>query len=140
MCAFQERTFSQPEGTPPPAQLELSVTRETEFVICDYTIETLFSDKKSRGFHIHKSHLSDPKRVSRLLMATSLAYIWIVYLGILVIQQGQTDLIDRSDRRDKSLFRLGLDWLTNRLKFSKPFPVQFHVPPVFALAGLESVR
>lgn len=105
-----------------------------------YRIETLFSDKKSRGFHIHKSHLSDPKRVSRLLMATSLAYIWIVYLGILVIQQGHTDLIDRSDRRDKSLFRLGLDWLTNRLKFSKPFPVQFHVPSPSLLADLESVR
>lgn len=105
-----------------------------------YRIETLFSDKKSRGFHIHKSHLSDPARLARLLMATSLAYIWIIYLGILVIREGHTDLIDRSDRRDKSLFRLGLDWLTHRLKWGKPFPVQFHVPPCSHLANLESVR
>jgi hypothetical protein len=36
-----------------------------------YQIETLFSDKKSRGFHIHKSHLAAPKRLARLLIATS---------------------------------------------------------------------
>ena len=25
-----------------------------------FRIETFFSDQKSRGFHIHKSHISDP--------------------------------------------------------------------------------
>jgi len=28
-------------------------------------IETFFSDQKSRGFHLHKSHLSDPQRLAR---------------------------------------------------------------------------
>jgi len=46
-----------------------------------FGIETLFSDQKSRGFHLHKSHLSDPARLSRLLLAASLAYLWMVYLG-----------------------------------------------------------
>jgi hypothetical protein len=46
-----------------------------------FRIETFFSDQKSRGFHIHKSHISDPQRLSRLLIAACLAYIWIVYLG-----------------------------------------------------------
>jgi hypothetical protein len=32
-------------------------------------IETFFSDQKSRGFHLHKSHMKDPKRLSRLLIA-----------------------------------------------------------------------
>ena len=44
-----------------------------------FRIETFFSDQKSRGFHIHKSHISDPQRLSRLLIAACLAYIWIVY-------------------------------------------------------------
>jgi hypothetical protein len=43
-----------------------------------FRIETFFSDQKSRGFHLHKSPLSDPKRLSRLLIAACLAYIWIV--------------------------------------------------------------
>jgi hypothetical protein len=44
-----------------------------------FRIETFFSDQKSRGFHIHKSHMSDVQRLSRLLIAACLAYIWIVY-------------------------------------------------------------
>ena len=43
-----------------------------------YQIETFFSDQKSRGFHIHKSHLSNPERLSRMLIAACLAYIWIL--------------------------------------------------------------
>jgi hypothetical protein len=31
-----------------------------------FRIETFFSDQKSRGFHIHKSPISDPQRLSRL--------------------------------------------------------------------------
>jgi hypothetical protein len=34
-----------------------------------------FADQKSRGFHIHKSHIADPQRLSRLLIAACLAYI-----------------------------------------------------------------
>ena len=34
-----------------------------------FRIETFFSDQKSRGFHLHTSHLSDQERLSRLLMA-----------------------------------------------------------------------
>jgi hypothetical protein len=57
---------------------------------CDYyamrfTIETFFSDQKSRGFNIDKSHLSSPLRLRRLLYASCLAYLWIIffwYLGI----------------------------------------------------------
>jgi hypothetical protein len=41
-----------------------------------FTIETLFSDQKSRGFHLHKSHLSDPERLAHLMIAACLAYIW----------------------------------------------------------------
>lgn len=47
-----------------------------------FRIETFFSDQKSRGFNIHKSHLSDPGKISRLMIASCLAYIWIIYLGV----------------------------------------------------------
>jgi hypothetical protein len=93
-----------------------------------YRIETFFSDQKSRGFHIHKSHLSDPARLARLLIAACLAYLWIIYLGVTAIRQCQTDLIDRSDRSDLSLFQMGLRWLTHLLKWGKPLPIAFRVP------------
>jgi hypothetical protein len=47
ICASQERTLSQPGRSPPPAQLEFTMARETEFVICDYTIDESFKDLKS---------------------------------------------------------------------------------------------
>jgi hypothetical protein len=46
-----------------------------------FRIETFFSDQKSRGFNIQKSHIADPQRLSQLLIAACLAYLWIVYLG-----------------------------------------------------------
>ena len=46
-----------------------------------FRIETFFSDQKSRGFHLHQSHLADPDRLATLMIAACLAYIWIVYLG-----------------------------------------------------------
>jgi hypothetical protein len=94
-----------------------------------FHLETFFSDQKSRGFHIHKSHLSDPMRISRLLIAACLAYIWMICLGLFVIAQDKTGLIDRTDRVDKSLFRLGLDWLKHVLKRGLPLDVHFFFKP-----------
>ncbi len=42
------------------------------------------------------------------MIATCLAYIWIVYLGTLAMQQGYNRIIHRTDRCDLSLFQLGL--------------------------------
>src|SRR4030088_3077075 len=42
-----------------------------------FRIETFFSDQKSRGFHIHKSHISDPQRLSRLLIAAFFRSLWV---------------------------------------------------------------
>lgn len=103
-----------------------------------YRLETLFSDQKSRGFHIHKSHLSDPQRISRLLLAACLSFIWMMFLGLSVIADGMQGLIDRTHRRDKSLFRLGLDWFKHHLKVGWTLPVRFDLPPELILH--ENVR
>ena len=95
-----------------------------------FRIETFFSDQKSRGFHLHHSHLSHPERLSRLLMAACLAYIWIVYLGALAQRDGWQALIHRPDRCDWSLFQLGLSLITFLVneRPNQPIPVQFTVP------------
>ena len=93
-------------------------------------IETFFSDQKSRGFHIHKSHLSDPCRVARLLIASCLAYLWLVYLGVVALQEDRLHQIHRHDRCDLSLFRLGLRLLARCLNDDLPIPDGFLVPAV----------
>jgi hypothetical protein len=92
-----------------------------------FRIETFFSDQKSRGFHIQKSHISDPQRLSRLLIAACLAYLWIVYLGSLCEHEGWRAFIHRRARCDLSLFQLGLRTLEHFLNTEFPIPVQFHV-------------
>jgi Transposase DDE domain len=92
-----------------------------------FRIETFFADQKSRGFHVHHSHLSDPTRLSRLLLAACLAYIWIIYLGALCEQDGWVSVIHRGDRCDLSLFQLGLRLLDYLLNEDCAIPVAFYV-------------
>jgi len=97
-----------------------------------FKIETLFSDMKSRGFNLHKSGLKCSKRVSRLLIAAALAYIWMVYLGEYALQNGWQILIHRKKRCDLSLFKLGTRLikrlLTNNLALP-PFSIDLKVTP-----------
>lgn len=95
-----------------------------------FRIETFFSDQKSRGFHLHKSHLRDPARVGRLLLAACLAYLWMVYLGVLAKRDEWMRAIHRTDRCDLSLFQLGLALLDHLLNHDHPIPVAFHPPDV----------
>lgn len=100
-----------------------------------FKIETFFSDQKSRGFNLHKSHVSDPNRLARLMLAACLAYLWIVYLGVQAFQHNLLSVIHRTDRCDLSLFQLGLRLLEHLLDFNKPIPVSFtnfpHAYPQF---------
>ena len=72
-------------------------------------------------------HISDPQRLSRLLIAACLAYIWIVYLGSLCEKEGWRSVIHRSDRCDISLFQLGLRLLEHFINENLSILVQFHV-------------
>lgn len=103
-------------------------------------IETFFSDQKSRGFHLHKSRISDPKRLARLMIAACLAYLWLIYLGVLCRKDGWVSQIHRSDRCDLSLFQLGLDLLEHFLNEDLPIVFAFSLPlthPGFHNALLE---
>ena len=95
-------------------------------------IEPFFSDQKSRGVRIDRSHLADPTRLSRLLIAACLAYLWLVYLGSRTLADDLVGQIHRTDRCDLSLFQRGatlLDWL---LDATKPIPVAFCPIPTLA--------
>ncbi len=92
--------------------------------------EPFFSDQKSRGFHIHQSHLSDPTRLARLLIASCLAYLWLVYLGVCALRDGWLKRLHRQERCELSLFRLGLRLLARCLKDMLPIPNGLLVPAV----------
>lgn len=93
-----------------------------------FRIETFFSDQKTRGFHLNKSHIADPQRLARLMLAACLAYLWIIFLGVVAKRDGWLSIIHRSDRCDLSLFQLGLILLDHFLNEGLPIPVAFQVP------------
>jgi hypothetical protein len=46
-----------------------------------------------------------------LVLGVCLVYVWLIRLGAWVVKNGLRQWVDRKDRRDKSYFRLGWDWL-----------------------------
>ncbi len=102
-------------------------------------IETFFSDQKSRGFRLHKSHVSEPARLMRLLIASCLAYIWLVYLGVCALRDGWLQRLHRQERCDLSLFRLGMRLLARCLKEHLPIPEGLLVPAVFPSKPVRKV-
>ena len=122
--AWWDREYAEP--------IYLLTNLELEHEACHwyrkrFRIETFFSDQKSRGFHLHQSHLSEPERLTRLMLAACLAYIWIVYLGVLALRDEWRKFVHRTDRCDLSLFQLGLRLLEHLLNEGKRIPVRFQM-------------
>lgn len=73
-------------------------------------IETLFGALKTRGFNLEATHLRDSHRLSKLLALLAIAFTWAMLAGIW-LHQRQSIRLKSHGRREKSLFRLGLDFL-----------------------------
>lgn len=118
------------EGYEKPLYL-ISNCEETDKICSWYQkrflIETLFSDQKSRGFGVDKSHLSCPEKVSRLMVAVCISYLWMVWYGEEAERLGKIYLIGHKYRCDKSIFRIGLDWFGYLLKHGLSVSVDFKV-------------
>lgn len=145
MTAAQDGPLSLLAVREPPSEQPLSLVTtlsDLDAAVAHYRkraqIETFFSDQKSRGFHLHQSHLRDPARLSRLLIAACLAYLWVVYLGVCARRDDWLAQIQRPDRCDLSLFRLGLRLLARCLKDDLPIPEGFLVPALAPPARLRS--
>jgi hypothetical protein len=94
-----------------------------------FSIETLFSDVKGRGFNLDKTRIWKPERLSRLIFAVAIAYIFTVFLGVELIVRGPFEKLFRTDRFYHSLFQLGLSHLNHLLKSGLPIPELGPLPP-----------
>jgi hypothetical protein len=109
-----------------------------------FRIERLFANHKSRGFHLHKSHLRHPERLARLLLATSLAYLWVHEVAMFAQTQGWVAQFHRTDRCDLSLFQIGLRAMHYAQREGKRIPMRLRLPadppPIVPNANEFSVR
>jgi hypothetical protein len=132
---------------PQPLYLITSLTdaeRAVEHYRLRFRIECMFANYKSRGFQLHKSHLAAPERLARLLIATSLAYLWVQAVAVFAQEQNWLAQFHRSDRCDLSVFQIGMRALWYAQREGKRVPVQFHLPahpcPAPSVANKLSAR
>lgn len=88
-------------------------------------IEEMYGDLKKHGFDLERTMLRHFLRLSRLTLAVAILYVWLVSVGSRAIRAGLRPLVDRTERRDLSIFQIGLRsierCLTNALAFQVPF-------------------
>lgn len=110
---------------------------ETPHLIYEFRfwVETLFGNHKSRGFQLARTHMTDPDHIDRLVLALAIATCIALGLGTDLIVSNRAHLVDRSDRRDLSLFQLGWRWLYRLLALDRldelkiVFRWDFKLPP-----------
>ena len=124
VVAWWERAYTEP--------IYLVSNLKSMHAACDWYrkrahIETFFSDQKSRGFQLDRSHVSDPARVTRLMLAACLAYLWVIYLGTVAQDENWVSRIHRQHRCDLGLFQLGLRLLDYFLNHEHPIPSTFNL-------------
>jgi hypothetical protein len=78
-------------------------------------IEEMFGDFKKHGFDLESTMLRHFLRLSRLTLAVALLYVWLISVGGRTIRDGLRHLVDRVDRRDLSIFQIGLRFIERRL-------------------------
>ncbi len=87
-------------------------------------IEEFFGDCKGNGFDLEVARLKTPAALSRLVFVVSLLVVWFLSFGSQIVKNGQRRLVDRPDRRDLSLFRIGWDSVERRLANEQSFSLR----------------
>jgi hypothetical protein len=80
-----------------------------------WQIETMFKALKTSGFNIEKTHLQDIERIEKLVSLVFIAFAWCYKVGIYVDLNEQKIKIKKHGFRAKSLFKHGLDYISNIL-------------------------
>jgi hypothetical protein len=71
----------------------------------------MFGDLKKHGFDLECTRLQHFDRLSRLTLAVAILYVWLVSIGTRTIRNGLRVLVDRTDRRDLSIFQIGFRFI-----------------------------
>jgi Transposase DDE domain len=92
-------------------------------------IEESFRDDKSGGFSLEASHLTDPKRLDTLLLALSVAVLWVYELGEQVLREDRRSEVDPAYKRQLSVFQLGWRLLRRLISCIAPPPCTLRLTP-----------
>ncbi len=88
-------------------------------------IEEMFGDMKKNGFDLERTKLKHFQRLSRLTLAVVLLIVWLMNLGSRTIKNGKRNWVDRNDRRDYSIFRIGYNFAKRLIQLNKMPRIRF---------------
>ena len=86
-------------------------------------IEEMFGDFKKHGFDLETTMLRHAPRLSRLTLVVAFLYVWLLSVGSRTIRAGLRHLVDRKDRRDLSVFQIGLRFIDRKLLQVQPISI-----------------
>ena len=90
-----------------------------------WEIESMFAALKSRGFDLEATGLTEPARIERLIALLALAFTWTRLVGDQRARREGPPPVKTHGRRERSLFRYGLDRLQSILTTPEPQPQAF---------------
>lgn len=88
-----------------------------------FWVEPFFRDWKSYGFDLEDSKLVHPRRLETLLLGMATATLWMLHVGLWVIETDRRPLLEARHKRDYSIFRLGRDYAFRSQMMNWPLPV-----------------
>jgi len=87
-------------------------------------IEQMYGDWKGHGVRLEQTRLCHVQRLARLTFVVALWYLWLVTQGSRTIKEGQRHWVDRKERRDLSIYRIGLYIIERYCACELPFSVR----------------
>ena len=80
-----------------------------------WEIENLFQCLKGRGFHMEATHFTKPPRIKKMRALLAIGFCWAHKVGEWKEKAVKPLKVKKHGRKEQSVFRYGLDYLTDLL-------------------------
>lgn len=115
---YLSATLTQKRGEKPELLIIISYNKNEQSFLNykeRWQIETCFKAMKSSGFDIENTHLQDIERIEKLLCLVMIAFIWCYKVGDYIDRFLKPIQIKKHGHRAKSVFKYGLEFISNVL-------------------------
>ena len=117
LCYLSASKLKDKKGKP-ELQILVSFTKPENAIEAykqRWQIETAFRALKSSGFNITDTHLTDIRRIEKLLAIVIIAFLWAYKTGIYIHRKIKRIRMLKHGNKAKSIFKYGLEYIANIL-------------------------
>jgi len=118
VLCYLSATLNQKKGEKPELLIIISYNKNEQSFLNykeRWQIETCFRAMKSSGFDIENTHLQEIERLEKLINLVMIAFVWCYIVGDYLDQHVKSIAIKKHGPRAKSVFKYGLEYISNTL-------------------------